>query len=173
MQAQRFGNGIAHALQGVEGGHRFLKHHADARAAYAAPVFFAAAQQLLPVQANAALYLRMTRQQAHDGQHGQGFAAARFANQPPCFAMVQRQVEVVQWLDDAVAGVQLHRQMADVQQSLGSRIWGEGGQVIHRYQRPSSALGSSTSRRPSPKKFSPKTASAMQMPGYTASAGRW
>ena len=155
VQAQGFCHCITHTLQRVKGGHGLLKNHADTGTSNTAPCRFAHAQQFLSVEPDAAVRRRIARQQTHHGQHGQGFAAARLANQPQRLTALQGEVELLYGLGHPAGGADLYREVFDLQQ---------GGSCV-RHRNRTSILGSSTSRRPSPRKLRPSTASAMHTPG--------
>ena len=155
--AQRLGHLVADALQWIQCRHGLLEHHPQIIATQGAQCLFAGSYQLLPIEHDAAFCPGVARQQAHQGQHGQRLAAARFADHAQGFAALQREAHVAHGGCHTPMGAHHHVQVADFQQC---------------HQRPPSLiLGSSRSRRASPRKFSPSTASAIATPGYTASMG--
>ena len=93
--AQRLGHLAADAVHGVEGRHGLLKHHGHAVAAQAAQRALVHVQQLLAVEPDAAVHLRMLRQQAHQRQGGQRLAAARLADQAQRGAALQDEFQVL------------------------------------------------------------------------------
>ena len=157
VQADRLHHLRQHALQRVQRRQRLLEHHRDTAAAQAAPVVLVEREQLSPVQGDAAGGPRAVRQQAHHGQRRQRLATAGLADQRQALAAVQPQVDAAQRMQRrATAPGEPHLQVADLEQRRAHR---------------GSSLGSRRSRRPSPSRFRPSTASVIARPGASASCG--
>src|SRR6185295_6942593 len=85
------------AGHGIEARHRFLKDHADGAATDRAHLGHRQFEQVAAIELDAARGLNAAGlwQQPHDGKGGQGFAAARFANQRQRLAAPNRQADLV------------------------------------------------------------------------------
>ena len=101
-------------------------------------------------------------EQTHDGHSRRRFACAGFANEAQCFLAADVQIQVVYRIDDAVFGFVCHTQVIDVEQLI---------LVFHVFHFVTLSLcqffslGSSASRRPSPKRLSESTVVTMNRPG--------
>jgi len=92
------GDLIADAHDGVEGGHRLLENHSDARAAELAHRFVGKrgeiAGRAIVGEKDFAGDLGLRREQAHDGEGCDRFAGAGFADQPKDFAGGDGKIEI-------------------------------------------------------------------------------
>ena len=150
MDAQHLGHLIADIHQRVQRRHRLLKDHADAVAANPAQLILGQIQQVLFVQQHLSPRLRAMRQQAHDRQRRHRLARAALADQPGDPPGFQLQVNVAQ---------------------NGAAMDGDGQVPRLDHACITFSRGSSASRSPSPKRFSPSTVRKMQRPGMTATWG--
>ena len=94
MKDHCFGDLFAHGVQRIERGHGFLEHHTDAIPAHAAHLVLAVAKEVFTAERNAAVAPAVFRQQAHDGERGERFAAARFADDAEGFPFLQVERQV-------------------------------------------------------------------------------
>ncbi len=76
MDADGFGDLLADGEDGIQRGHRFLKHHGDATAAEAADFFVGHGEDVVAVKADVAGDASVLREQTEDGERGDGFAGA-------------------------------------------------------------------------------------------------
>src|SRR5439155_12533136 len=91
-----FGDLVEDRQQGIEGGHRILKDHADPPAAYRVGDVRRGSDQLLAIEQNAAgVHLRAARQQANDGETDRGLARPRLADETEAFAAAKAEAGAV------------------------------------------------------------------------------
>ncbi len=83
------GDLVADAHDGIEGGHGLLEDHGDARAAQLLQFGGAGGGQLAAVEEYRAGEPRLGRQQSHDGQGGDAFTGAGFADQSEGLSRVE------------------------------------------------------------------------------------
>ena len=95
MQGQDFGDLFADTHNGVEGGHGFLKHHADFAAAQFLQGAFGLGQQIGSAIFQTA-FKGNHRIEAHNALRQYGFAAAALADQCQFAARLQGKVDIVQ-----------------------------------------------------------------------------
>ena len=95
MQGQDFGDLFADTHDGVEGGHRFLKHHADFATAQFLQGAFGLRQQIGSAIFQTA-FKGNHRIEAHNALRQYGFAAAALADQCQFAARLQGKVDIVQ-----------------------------------------------------------------------------
>ena len=95
MQGQDFGDLFADTHDGVEGGHGFLKHHADFAAAQFLQGAFGLGQQIGSAIFQTA-FKGNHRIEAHNALRQYGFTAAALADQCQFAAGLQGQVDIVQ-----------------------------------------------------------------------------
>jgi hypothetical protein len=103
---QRLGHLTADRVHRIERGHRLLEDHADAIAAQLAVFRIRQAHQLAAVETDAAADDGAVRQQAHQGEGGNRFAAAGFADEPQRLAALQRETDAAHGLRGTAAGVE-------------------------------------------------------------------
>ena len=150
VDRERFDHLRADGLHRVERCHRLLKDHRDVVAAHGAPAGFGFLEQVRPVEPDRAARRGAVGQKPHQRQRGHRLARAAFA--------------------DKAEHLALHDPERDVMQDgRAVDIDGEGLDLDHasRLRR----RGSSASRSPSPRRFSPSTITTMASPGRTASIG--
>ena len=153
MAAQDFGHLRADRVGRVQAGHRLLEDHCYFVAAQAGHRGLIEAADVLPGEielvggTNAA-----PREQAHDGEGGNGFAAAAFADEAMGFATADFDIDAPHGLGFVV---EADPQAAD----------GEQG-VAH-----ASRVAPSMSRSPSPRKLMPSTRVNSAMPGTMITHG--
>ena len=148
VKPDALGDLLANRLDRVERRHRLLEHHADVVAAQPHHRRFGRAQYVDAVEDDLAARTRRVRQELHHRQCGHRLAGPRFADQPHDLAGLDRQVDVAQ--DRCAADFQ--RQVLDFEQAHRSRL----------------RRGSSTSRRPSPRRLRPSTVMTIATPGKIA-----
>ena len=152
VQADRFRNLFPDRQQRIERRHRVLEDVADAGATDAAHGALGLADQFFAVEPDRAGDASARRQQTHDGHHGHALAGAGFADDAVELPLLDIEVDAADGLQltASLAG-ERHFQVADLKQ-----------------RRAHFDLGSSRSRRPSPRKLKPSTMVRMARPGPAA-----
>ncbi len=152
-----------HLHERVERGHRLLEHHRRARAPDAGELALPEVDEVALVAADVdgSLGAEVGGQQSHHGEGGERLARTGLADQADAFAAldVERQLRH----ERAVAGAD-----GQVGHLDGATLDGRGGHGAGLQKRGHHrllSLGSSRSRRPSPKRLNPSTAMAMAKPG--------
>ncbi len=108
VDAVRLHDLVAHREEGVQRRERVLEDHGDLAAPQLAHRLRVGGEQLLAVQPDLARELRALpavladRVQAHDAERGDGLAGARLADDAEGLALLQREGEPVDGLDQAV-----------------------------------------------------------------------
>ena len=101
-------------------------------------------------------------EQPHDRQRGDRLARPRLTDEPDPLATPDGEVDV----DEQRFGADRHREVTDAHDVRGRHTPREVCRVLgDRAHRRSSRRGSKRSRRPSPSRLKPRTATAMAMPG--------
>ena len=115
MEAQHLAELPADLVQGRQGGHGFLKDHADPGAANAPQALDGQGQQVFagehcraPDEAG-----RWARHQAQDALCGHGLAGTGLAHQAYDFTGPYVETDIVHSLDNAFIGVEMHREILD------------------------------------------------------------
>ena len=119
MRADRFHDLLANGEDRVQRGHRFLENHCDAGATQTLHRAVGQFQKILSLELDAAAADagRRAWQQAHDGQRGDAFAAAGFADDAEDFALLQAEGNVFDGGHLAAAGLERCGEVADLQQT--------------------------------------------------------
>jgi hypothetical protein len=101
----------------VQRGHRVLEDHRDLVAAQRAELARRGMQDVLAVEEHLAARDRVDlRVEAHDRQAGDALAAAGLANDAESLAILDREADAVDGLDDAVVGAEMRLKVADLEQ---------------------------------------------------------
>ena len=154
--------GLAHlppdGQQRVQRGHRLLEHHGDPAAAQSAHLAVAHSQQVGAVEADAAAHRGAFRQQPHHGERRHRLARTALADDAEALAGFERDIDTAQRRGRTRGRRQPHHQIGNFEQ---------------RHQRITARRGSSRSRRPSPSRLRPSTATAIAAPGKSARYGAW
>jgi len=111
-----FGDLVADAHDGVEGGHGFLEDHGDAAATVGAHFLFWEGEEVFAVEENFAGGDGVGREQAEDGEGCCGFAGAGFADEAEDFAGRDGEIDVVHDGTRAGLGAEGDGEVADVEQ---------------------------------------------------------
>jgi hypothetical protein len=162
VQPRRFGQLPPDAHQRVESGERLLEDHGETVAAQLRQGAVGAADQLRAVEPDAAGGLGAVRQQSEHGQRGERLARTGRADQPEPPALGELEAHAV---DD--------RPPADADTEISNlkqchRSTSAAGSTLRALPR---SRGSVASRRPSPSRLKPSTATATAMPGQITSRG--
>ena len=94
MGEHGLGNLIADAHHGIERGHGLLENHGHARAAELLQLGGAGCRQLAALEEHPTGEPRLRRQQSHDGQRGDAFAGAGFADQRKSLSRIECEREL-------------------------------------------------------------------------------
>ena len=143
----------AHLHGGIQGGHRLLEDHRHLVAPESAHLVLGEPHELAAVEPDAAGDVRVGGQEAHDRERRHGLARPGLADDPQPFPFVEGEA-------DAPQGGLLPTAEGDAQV--------RDFEVAHRI---SLSLGSSRSRRPSPRRLKPMVVTAIARPGQSASWG--
>src|SRR5438105_13586810 len=101
MEKRRLGDLSEDREERIQRRHRILEDHGDPPAPDPAQLALALAGQVLALEDDAAADdARASRQEPDDGQARRGLAAARLADEPEGFTLVQREAHTVARLDD-------------------------------------------------------------------------
>jgi hypothetical protein len=96
MQADRLGNLLTYAQNGIERSHRLLKNHGDIPAAFFPHGFFGERQKILTVKQHPAPGdLTIGGNQPHDGKRQHSFAATGLPHDAQRFTGAKRQRNAV------------------------------------------------------------------------------
>ena len=87
MRGEGFGDLVAYAHDGVEGGHGLLENHGDVAAAALAHGFFGEGEEVGAIEADAAGDAGVGAEETENGERGDGFSGAGFADQAEGFAV--------------------------------------------------------------------------------------
>ncbi len=159
VHAQAFEQLLANAQGGRERGHRLLEHHGHARATHSAQLALVHCIERLAVQQDvAATAADGMGREPHHGAAEHGLARARFADDADNLASGQLQGCIAH---HQFAGAGREAQILDLQQGRG---WGHTRLRMR---------GSSRSRRASPSRLMPSSASEIASPGKIASQAAW
>ena len=150
MQHQGLSDLRAHAMQRIERRHRLLEDHGDAVAAQFPHRLFIEADEFPPLEADRTGDARALRREAHQRQGCHRLAGPGFAHDPQALALGERKRGAI---DDAL---QASRRRAGRRRARRLRAAS---------QLRAFSLGSSASRRPSPRRLRPSTLSAIATPG--------
>ncbi len=109
------GDLLADRVEGVQAGQRVLEDHGDPPAADRAELLLAQAVELLAVEPDRAADVGAAVQ-AHDGERGDGLAAAGLADQAEGLPGLDGEVDAVDGPDGAARGVEGDLEVLDLQQ---------------------------------------------------------
>ena len=152
VQAQGLADLVGDGQHRVQRRHRVLEHHRHFAAAQLAQLAVRHGQHVFAAVANGALQAAGAwLVQAQHRQRGHALAAARFTDQADAFARPHLQRHVLDGGRPAFVTAELHRELVDLQQRLHH---------VSTFSR-----GSSTSRRPSPRRFMLSAARLIARPG--------
>ena len=117
VHRQRLGNLVADAHDRVQRRHRLLKDQRDARAAHLTHLGLGQAQQVPPLEHHTAADDAAGRlNEAKNGKGGNGFAAARLADQSQSFARSNVKTDLVNGGNPRARPIEDNGQILDVQQ---------------------------------------------------------
>ncbi len=110
---------LADGKHRVQGGGRVLEDHRDAAAPHLSQTLLTHLEDVLAFEKDLAAgdARRRGGQNAQDGLHSGGFAAARFAHQPHLLTGVDVEVHAIQHLEDAAVDLELDAQILDFKQA--------------------------------------------------------
>ncbi len=164
VDAEHLAQLVADAEHRVEGGQRVLEDHGDLPAAELAPLLEAHLQHVLAAEEDLALRDLAGRhvEDAHDGLGGDRLAGARLAEHGEGLARAHAVVDAVDCLGHAVAGVELHVEVAHFEERALLVPVTRGGNrtgVVHgdHLRPPQRSFGSRALRTASPSMMKART----------------
>ena len=112
----RLGDLVADAVDGCQGGHRILEHHADRLAPKPRHRVVAQAQQLGAVQPHRPAHVRVLGQQAHHRHRRHGLTRPRFADHGHHFTALDVVADATHRPHRCAVGGEADRQIGHFQQ---------------------------------------------------------
>ncbi len=127
VETSDFGELPADGEKRIEGGHRILKDHGDAIAADVGELALGEREQIAAFENGAAAgdFARRLRDQAENGEAGDAFAGAAFADDAERFAGLDFKRNAIDRANDAVVGVEFDAEVVDGEERHGGRVSGE------------------------------------------------
>src|SRR5471032_1758180 len=162
MRAHRFDHLCVHALHRIEGGHGVLEHHRDTAAAQAPHLRFGQADKVLSLEQDlAADHAAGAIDESHDREAGHRFSRSRLADQTQHATARERERNVFDSGQFALAREEARSQMADFERVV------RGMEIMESSVAHFTNLGLSNSRRRSPTMLIDTSMASNARPGYT------
>src|SRR5919199_4386464 len=158
MVMERLGQLPADRVERVQRGHRLLEDHGELGATNVIALALGELQEVGAAVARFARGRAVRGQEPHHGHGGLALAGARFADERHRLALADIEVDAAHGFDDALPGAESDLQAAEFEDGHQS---GPGH----------CALGSSASRKPSPRKFRQKSVAVRNSDGKISSQG--